>query len=104
MAVTGKFFPEEAKFTYDSKSREVIWNIGEIDAYQSVDGVPTTLAFQIELKPDESQKGTTPLLVNEAEFSGEDVFTLEIIREKAGEVNTTLPDDKTVDDEEGIVQ
>ncbi len=101
---TGKIFPEEAKFTFDSKSREVIWNIGEVKSFQGFDGTPLTIAFQIEFTPDSSQIGKTPDLIGEAEFLAEDSWTLEILQKKASPVSTILPDDETVSNEEGIVQ
>lgn len=92
---TGKIFPEDAKFAFDSKSREVIWNIGELEAFQGFDGTPLTLAFQIEFTPDSSQKDKTSVLIEEADLLGEDSFSEEILYEQANPVDTTLPDDDT---------
>lgn len=101
---TGKIFPEDAKFTFDSKSREALWNIGEIEAWLAGTEMPLTLAFQVEFTPDSSQKGETPDLVGESEVLGEDAWTSEILQEKAPPVDTTLPDDDTISEEQGIVQ
>jgi len=101
---TGKIFPEDAKFTFDSKSRQALWNIGELEAWLDGSELPLTLAFQIEFTPSSSQQGETPDLVGEAEVLGEDVWTLEILQEEAPSVDTTLPDDDTVSEEQGIVQ
>jgi len=101
---TGKIFPEEAKFTFDSESREVIWNIGEVEAFQGFDNTPLTLAFQIEFKPSLTQEGDTPDLIGEAELKGVDSFTQEIIEKEVPPVSTALPDDETVSPEEGIVK
>lgn len=102
--LTGKIFPEQAKLTYDSKSREVIWNVEEIEAFKGWDGTPLTLAFQIEFVPNESQKGETPNLIGEAEVLAEDVWTSEILLQEAEKRDTTLPDDETIEEEQGIVQ
>lgn len=101
---TGKIFPEEAKFTYDSESRILMWNIGDIKAWQSFESSPLVLAFQIEFLPLFSQKGETPFLVNEAEVSGEDIWTLEIFESAVEGRDTTLPDDQSVSAEQGIVE
>jgi hypothetical protein len=101
---TGKIFPEDAKFTFDSKSREVIWNIGELKAFQGFDGIPLTFAFQIEFTPESSQKGETPNLIGEAQILGEDTWTSEILQEKADPVDTTLPNDETVSEEQGTIE
>lgn len=105
---TGKIFPEDAKFTFDSQSREVIWNIGDLEAFQGFgeeeEGVPLTLAFQVALTPQEAHKGKTPILIGETELSGEDDFTGDILQAKAKGIDTTLPDDKTISKSKGIVQ
>ncbi len=101
---TGKIFPEDAKFTFDSKSRQALWNIGEMEAWLGDSDMPLTLAFQIEFTPDSAQQGETPDLVGEAEVLGEDVWTLEILQEEAPSVDTTLPNDDTVSEQQGIVQ
>jgi len=102
--ITGSFFPEEAKFTYDSVSREIVWNVGDVEAFSGGDGEPITLAFQIEFIPDSSQIGKKPLLISETDILGEDSFTGEILHEKALGVDTTLPDDDTVSEVQGIVR
>lgn len=100
--LSGEIFPSEAKFTYDSQSKEVIWNIDEIPAWPAEEFL--TLAFQIELLPDSSQQGETPLLIEEGEIFAQDLFTGEILKEKAEEINTTLPDDETISPQQGIVE
>lgn len=101
---TGKISPEDAKFTFDSKSKEVLWNIGEMEAWLGGKEAPLTLAFQIEFTPTSSQKGETPDLIRQAEILAEDTWTLEILQEKTPSVDTTLPDDDTVSQEQGVVQ
>ncbi len=106
VSVTGKFFPESAKFTFDSISREVLWNVGNLNAYQGFGSneTPLTLAFQVQFIPESGQKGQTPLLVDQAEVIGQDSFTSEVMDQKFDGVNTTLPDDGTVSSGQGIVQ
>lgn len=102
---TGNIFPEDAKLTYDSSSRELVWTVGNLEPFQgSGDEVPLTLAFQIELTPNESQRDKTALLIEEAEISGQDIFTSELVSEKAIKVDTSLPDDETVTGSLGIVR
>jgi len=102
---TGNIFPEEAKLTYDSSSRELVWTVGNLEPFQgSGDEVPLTLAFQIELTPTESQRDKTAILIEEAEISGQDIFTSESVEEKSNPVDTSLPDDETVEGSMGIVR
>ncbi|MCD6270526.1 hypothetical protein J7J23_01960 [bacterium] len=99
---SGKLFPKDAKFTYDSGSKEIIWNIGDMPAFQTT-STPLTLAFQIKFIPAESQKGTTPDLVEPAKIIAEDKWTSDVIEGDADAVNTTLPDDKSMTRDKGKV-
>ena len=101
---TGNIFPVEAKFTYDSGSRTLMWNVGEIEPWQSFENTSLVLAFQIEFSPLASQKGETPFLVNKAEISGEDIWTSETLKVSADGRDTTLPDDQNVSEIQGIVE
>ena len=99
---TGKIFPEDAKFTYDSKSKEIIWNIGDMPAFETT-STPATLAFQIALTPDKSQIGKIPVLIDKAEIIGEDKWTSEIIKDEAAAVDASLPDDSSISQGQGKV-
>jgi len=101
---TGKIFPEDAKFTFDPASREAIWNIGDVTAYQGIGKVPLTLAFQVALIPDLDQKGKTASLIKEVEAIGQDKFTQDILSSKFPELDTSLPDDETITEQQGIVE
>jgi len=101
---TGQIFSEDAKFTFDPASREAIWNIGDVAAYEGIGKTPLTLAFQVALIPNLNQEGKTALLVKEAEVIGQDEFTEDILNSKASEIDTSLPDDKTITEQQGIVQ
>lgn len=99
---TGKFSPQEASFTFDSESREVVWNIGGIEAFKFSKEF-LTLAFQIEFSPDHSQIGKPAILIKEGEFSCQDNWTSEILEKKTTDINSALPDDETINEPEGIV-
>ncbi len=106
--LTGKFFPEEqeTKFSFDSASRQIVWDVGELEAGQGVfDQKPApNISFQIEFKPNNSQKSKTPDIIQEVEILGEDSWTQQIISFKGSAINTTLPDDDTINGKDGIVQ
>ncbi|MCG2690082.1 DUF11 domain-containing protein [Candidatus Parcubacteria bacterium] len=102
---TGDIFPEGSKLTYDSVSRELVWSVGTLQPFQGYGNkTPLTIAFKISLIPTTNQKGSKATLINQASFSGEDIFTLEEIVAQANPVLTDLPDDNTVSEEQGIVQ
>ena len=104
--LTGKIFPEEVieKFTFDSQSREIVWNIGDLKVGNGVLNPAPNISFQVEFTPDETQRGSTPDLISEAKITGEDSWTGEDIEAISPSINTTLPDDETITEEMERVQ
>ncbi len=100
--LTGQTSPQNAPFTFDSASREVVWTIGDISSYQGFDS-PQTLAFQVELLPDSSQFGVAAPLIGEAHLTAEDNFSGSAISEVSGAQDTLLPHDDSVNGNNGIV-
>jgi hypothetical protein len=96
--LTGKIFPEEAKIAFDSKTREIIWQIGDLEPGAGLKE-PLQIAFQLALKPTKEQKGKPAILVNEAKITGQDQWT-----EKELESKTPLIDTQSINPELGIVQ
>jgi len=104
--LTGKIFPEEAteKFTFDSQSREIVWNAGDLKVAQGILSPALNIAFQVVLTPDSTQIGQTPEIIGQAKLEGEDSWTKETLRQTASNINTTLPDYQTITEEMGRVQ
>lgn len=104
--LTSKIFPEaeSEKFTFDSVSREIVWEVGELRVGQGVLNPAPNISFQIVFRPDLTQKGKIPEIISEAKISGADQWTGETLEAIAQAVDTTLPDDPTVSEEQGIVQ
>jgi len=103
---TGKVFPTESKFTYDSVSREVIWNVGALEAFHGFgeEETPLTLAIQVEYTPLNEHEGETVNIVENTDILAEDAFTKDILHEIAKPVSTTLPDDESVSDAQGVIK
>ena len=104
--LTGKIFPEEKseKFAFDLKSREIVWEIGDLEMGQGVLTPAPNIAFQISLTPNIAQKGQTPEIIGEAKIIGEDSWTEERLETTSSAINTTLPDDETITEAMGIIQ
>jgi hypothetical protein len=105
--LTGKIFPEESssKFAFDSESREIVWEIGELKVSQGTAGTPApNIAFQVKFTPSASQKGETPEIISQAQISGQDQWTGAILESASPAVDTSLLDDEAVDPEMGIVE
>jgi len=103
--LTGKIFPEEenSKFAFDSESREIVWLVGDLERGKGIFDSPLIFSFQIAFIPQETQRGQTPEIISEVKISGEDTWTEKIIEFTAKAINTSLPDDQTITEEEGKV-
>jgi len=104
--LTGKIFPEDQtqKFTFDSQSREIVWDIGDLGPGVGTLISSPNIAFQVALKPSQNQVGKPALIIKEARITGEDQWTEQTLEITSPEIDTTLPDDDTVSNEMGIVQ
>ena len=98
--LTGELLPKDARFTFDQISREIVWEVGDLLA----GATSPEIFFQINFTPDFNQKGQTPELVSQVKIITEDTWTGQTIQFTAPTINTTLPDDPTITDEQGIVQ
>jgi hypothetical protein len=104
VALTGQLFPREAKFAFDSQSREIIWDAGDIPASQGLTNEAPNFSFQVSVTPQSSQRGQAAGLVSSAKASGEDTWTQEIIEASADAVNTGILSDTGFISSKGIVQ
>jgi len=104
VSLTGNIFPEEARLTFDSSSREVVWKVDNLAAGKGIIEEGPSVAFQIVLTPNASQSGKKPILIGSAEITGEDQFTGLIISAEEDSINTALPDDETISSSEGVVR
>lgn len=105
--LTGRIFPEDksSQFSFDSQSREIVWQVGDLKMSEGIAGTPApNIAFQIRFIPSLNQVGTKPTIIGQAQISGQDQWTGEIITGTSPAVNTTLPDDENVTDEKGIIR
>ncbi|MFH1575515.1 MAG: hypothetical protein ABIB55_01050 [Candidatus Nealsonbacteria bacterium] len=86
--ITGRIFPEDSRFTFDSNSREVVWELDDLEAGRGVLSPAPSVAFQIALTPADFQQGTVLGLIREAKITGEDEFTNLIIDGEFPPINT----------------
>ncbi|MCX6758972.1 MAG: hypothetical protein NT012_00155 [Candidatus Nealsonbacteria bacterium] len=76
---------------------EVIWEIENINPGVGVLEDPWIAAFQIAFVPDLIQRGKIATLINEVIFSAKDQWTEMIVSSSDEPIDTTLPDDLTVE-------
>jgi len=101
--LTGKIFPETeaSKFAFDPQSREIVWEIGDLAA--GTDPGPN-INFQIALTPTIDQRGKAATLISQAQVSAEDLWTEATLEKVSNPIDTTLPDDPTINEQQGIIQ
>jgi hypothetical protein len=104
--LTGKIFPEDqaSKFAFDPQSREIVWEIGDLVAGKGISELGPNIAFQIALTPTIEQRGKAANLIGEAKVSAEDSWTEASLEKTSNPIDTTLPDDSTINESQKIVQ
>ncbi len=104
--LTGKIFPETSILTFDSGSREIVWEIGDLPVGTGMFAeLPApSIAFQIAFTPTSAHGGKVAELVGEARITGEDLFTSQVVSSTNDPIDTTLPDDDSVSESDGIVR
>ena len=73
--LTGKISPQDARLTFDSESREIVWEVGNLEAGTGIFNSPPSISFQIAFTPQEEQRNRIGQIVGEAAVSGEDDWT-----------------------------
>jgi len=92
----GKFSPATEDLSYDSLSKEVVWNIGGISKGTSITGAGREISFQIELTPSLSQVGTVPIIINDTVLTGHDDFANVDVRVNKNSLDTRLLNDASL--------
>jgi len=82
---------------FNERINQIIWEIERIPAATGYLRPAYELVFQIKLRPSSVQVGSKPTLIDESSLSGKDVFTEEILESFSQAINTSLPDDPTID-------
>lgn len=93
MNFVGNSVPQNEALSYNASTREVTWNIGDIEAYAGISGLAREVSFQVELRPSISQIGTQPVLVYESTIKAVDRFTNVELSATRAEVTTNLVND-----------
>ena len=91
--LTGEIFPEDQKekFAFDSVSREIVWDVGDLLFDESFNqSAAPNIAFQVAFTPDESFADSAAEIIGEAEITGEDVWTEQILSVKCSGIRADL--------------
>lgn len=83
---------ENEPVTYNDVTREVTWNIGQVNSNTGINS-NREASFNISLKPSLSQVGSVPQLMKDIYLSGTDLFANVLIKSTRGSITTLLLDD-----------
>lgn len=95
---TGNKVPSSAAISYDERTGEVLWNVGEIGAHAN-----KMVEVQLGLTPSISQAGKTPQVVSQQILEGFDRFVQETLQRSAPAKTTAIIDDPAYTEGEGVV-
>jgi len=87
----------KGQFSYNERTKEVIWNIGKVPAGTGIILPSYELIFQVGITPSINQVGDSPILINESQVEGKDMFTGINLNVTSPAVNTSVPDDTRID-------
>jgi hypothetical protein len=89
----GNISPPSEDITFNTSSRELIWNVGSIPRGSGISQQGREVSFQIALKPSLSQLGSIPVLINNTTLTGHDDFANTSIVVSKSSLNTRLSND-----------
>ncbi len=88
---TGNISPTQEDVSYNSASREVIWNAGTVSRGTGMEGnPPKEVEFQISFTPSLVQVGELPLLTNDSVLTGHDDFANVDVQINRASLNTNI--------------
>jgi hypothetical protein len=91
----GNISPPSEDITYNSATRELVWNAGTIPRGAGISQEAREASFQIVLKPSLSQLGSVPILVNDMTMTGHDDFANIDLKISKSALSTRLSNDAT---------
>jgi hypothetical protein len=87
---TGKYVPANANVTYNSDTKEITWNLGDIAPGVGYGNQAREFSYQVSLTPSVSQIGQSPSVVNEQVISGTDTFTETVVSQRVPSLSTNI--------------
>ena len=89
----GPISPSDENLTYNSSTREIIWNIGGIPRGTGIITTSRNVSFQVVFTPSLSQVDTTPVIINDSILTGRDDFANVDVRINKTSLRAWLGDD-----------
>ncbi|MFT7557755.1 MAG: hypothetical protein ACI83D_000424 [Planctomycetota bacterium] len=95
--------PGDEKVTFDPESREIVWDIENIEPRTGYGGAPREVALRVLLNPSSSQLNQSPVLTGPVVLSGTDIFTENLLRIHRKQHTTRLDQDTGRPGASGVV-
>lgn len=93
----------EQGFSYNSRTKQIVWDIGDLSATVGVALPVYRAVFQISITPSTNQAGSFIDLIGETMVVGADEFTGVSLTGTDSAISTTLPDDPAIGSQGGRV-
>ncbi len=93
--LTGKIIPEDSRLTFDSQSREIVWEIGDLGVGAGILNSAPKVTFQVAITPDFSQGNQIFQLVGQATITAEDNWASTLIESTVPAIDTSLKSSPT---------
>lgn len=90
---TGSISPTSEDLKYNSSTREITWNVGNVTKGAGITGASKEVSFQVKLSPSLSQLGNRPAIINESVLTGHDDFANVDLTVKKSTLSTELGND-----------
>lgn len=94
---------EGANLTYNSVTRQVTWNVGDVPAGTGGLLPGKTVSFKVGITPSSSQLQTQPMITGQIDISGHDTFTDQDTSFSKRELYTTVLNDGTGPGTDGMI-
>lgn len=91
----GPISPANEDLTYNSSTRELVWNVGNINKGVGITSASREVSFRIAFSPSLSQINTSPIIINNALLTGYDDFANVDIRVNKPVLYTNLKNDSS---------
>ncbi len=89
----GPISPANEDLSYNSATKELTWNVGNIPKGTGISSANKEVSFRISFSPSLSQVGFSPVLINDAILTGHDDFANVDVRVNKSSLNTNPAND-----------
>lgn len=100
---TGQVYPSNQKVSYNERTNQLTWEVGNVSAGDGVLNPPREIEFQVGVTPQINQVGEPIDLVNKSIFTANDSFVNLGVTLEGDAKNTLLYEDQTVGFSKGKV-